>query len=637
MPNLKSRIISFCGGKIQNFLSQWETLTSDPTILQTVKGEIIDFINAPPSSSVYPNNSISKDHVTKIDQEISSLMKKKIIVVSSHEPGEYISPIFSVPKKDNKVRLILNLKRLNEHVKSYHFKMDSIHTALSLVTEGCWMASLDLKDAYYSVRIHEAYQKFLKFSYKGTLFQYTVYPNGLSTCPRNFTKLLKPVLCVLRKQGHILIIFIDDILIIATSYEGCAKTILAAIKLLTSLGFVIHVDKSVFYPQKQIVFLGFEINSVTMKITLTREKIAKITTRIAELLASPTPTIREVAQVVGYLVSSFPAIRYGECHYRAIEHDKIIALKTAKGNFDSHMHLSPRAVRELNWWSVNLPNSFNLIETPPVDICLHSDASLSGWGGVMKSMSTGGHWTEHEAKQHINYLELMAAFFTLKCFINSVEGKHVKIMIDNTTAVSVINNKGTSHNEQCNDVACDIWNLCEENSIWLTAAYIPGKDNIIADRESRNKNVDTEWMLNPRFLKLALNYFNFLPCIDLFASRINKQFNTYVSYKPDPYAKHIDAFTITWSTEDFYCFPPFSCVTKVIRKIIQDKARGILVVPDWPTQTWYPMLLPILEQPPHRLQPSADLLIMPSQPNLKHPLHAKMNLLICLVSGKNYK
>lgn len=98
--------------------------------------------------------------------------------------------------------------------------MDSIHIALSLVTEGCWMASLDQKDAYYSVRIHEAYQKFLKFSYKGTLFQYTVYPNGLSTCPRNFTKLLKPVLCVLCKQGHILIIFIDDILIIATSYEG---------------------------------------------------------------------------------------------------------------------------------------------------------------------------------------------------------------------------------------------------------------------------------------------------------------------------------------------------------------------------------------------------------------------------------
>jgi hypothetical protein len=67
-------------------------------------------------------------------------------------------------------------------------------------------------------------------------------------------------------------------------------------------------------------------------------------------------------------------------------------------------------------------------------------------------------------------------------------------MIDNTcTAVSVINNKGTSHNDKCNEVVCDIWALCEKHTIWLnTAAYIPGKQNIIADQESRKKNIDTE-------------------------------------------------------------------------------------------------------------------------------------------------
>ena len=122
-------------------------------------------------------------------------------------------------------------------------------------------------------------------------------------------------------------------------------------------------------------------------------------------------------------------------------------------------------------------------------------------------------------------------------------------------------------------------------------------------------------------------------------SRINKKFDTYVSYRPDPYAKHIDALTIPWTNETFYCFPPFSCITtKVIPKIVQDIARGIFVVPYWPTQPWYPMLLSILEQQPYRLTPSANLLIMPSQPNrLKHPLHAKRNVLICLVSGTNYK
>ena len=93
---------------------------------------------------------------------------------------------------------------------------------------------------YYTVGIHKDYQKFLKFFYKGKLFKYTVYPNGLSTCPRNFTKLLKPVLCTLRKNGHILVIFIDDVLIISTSHEGCITSIIEAVNLLTNLGFVLH-------------------------------------------------------------------------------------------------------------------------------------------------------------------------------------------------------------------------------------------------------------------------------------------------------------------------------------------------------------------------------------------------------------
>ncbi|CAB3979216.1 Hypothetical predicted protein [Paramuricea clavata] len=192
--------------------NQWEGLTSDKSILQTVKGEVIEFIGDPPTCSIYPTNSISKDHEIKIDEEISKLLAKNVIVKTSHEPGEFISPIFSVPKKDDKVRLILNLKKFNERVKSYHFKMDSINTALSLMTKECW--------------------------------------------------------------------------IISTSYEGCITSIIEAVNLLTNLGFVLHVEKSMFFPQQKIVFLGFELNSATMKIKLTNEKITKIMSRISCILNS---------------------------------------------------------------------------------------------------------------------------------------------------------------------------------------------------------------------------------------------------------------------------------------------------------------------------------------------------------------
>ena len=61
-------------------------------------------------------------------------------------------------------------------------------------------------------------------------------------------------------------------------------------------------------------------------------------------------------------------------------------------------------------------------------------------------------WLPTEIEHHINYLELLAAFFALQCFQSSLSGKHVKIMIDNTSAVSQINSMGTCHSEECNSL-----------------------------------------------------------------------------------------------------------------------------------------------------------------------------------------
>ena len=67
---------------------------------------------------------------------------------------------------DDGTRLILNLKELNEFVVYEHFKMDDIKTIINMVTRNCFMVTIDLKDAYYSVAISRLFQKFLKFKWK---------------------------------------------------------------------------------------------------------------------------------------------------------------------------------------------------------------------------------------------------------------------------------------------------------------------------------------------------------------------------------------------------------------------------------------------------------------------------------------
>ena len=141
-----------------------------------------------------------------ISSELDNLLTNGVIVKSQHCHGEFLSPIFLRKKKTGGYRLILNLKNLNQYISNHRFKMESLTSAILLMTPGCYMASVDLQDAYYSVPINKKCQKYLKFSWQGELFQFTCLPNGLASAPRLFTKSLKPVYSTLRQMWATLMI-----------------------------------------------------------------------------------------------------------------------------------------------------------------------------------------------------------------------------------------------------------------------------------------------------------------------------------------------------------------------------------------------------------------------------------------------
>ena len=636
IPYLKNRVVTFSAGQIAHYIENWRKITSDPYILNIVSGDTIDFVRHPPFQQSYPPNGISGDLLSAIKSELRDLLSKGVVIPVEHEDFEFVSSIFCVPKKDDRVRLILNLKKLNSFVAYHHFKMETIQHILSMVTPNCWMASVNLKDAYYSVKVHPSYQRYLKFKFQGELYAYTVYPNGLASCPRQFTKLLKPPISLLRSRGHILSSYIDDIYIQSDTYSGCIDSVLSTFQEFDSLGFVIHPEKSEFIPKQRIQYLGFILDSTSMRITLPAKRKQKLKDSLSLICAHPSNVrIRDVAKAVGYMVSSLPAVPFGGIYYRKLENEKINALKSANGNFDATMTVNAPALAELKWWLKNVDKSYGFIRLSPPEVTIYSDASPLGWGAVLNNVSTNGKWFPSELSYHINVRELLAAYFALKSFKSDVENKHIKLMVDNTTAVAAINHMGTNHSNECNAIAIKIWSFCFKYSIWLTACHIPGKSNVVADRESRQfSKQDAEWMLNKDILNKALGRLKFYPEIDLFASRLNHQFAKYCSLRPDPNAMIINAFTFSWNGKKFYCFPPFSCILPALQKIQQDKAIGILVVPNWPTQPWFPILTKMLQAPPVHLRAKKTLLKLPSMPHQEHPLLPKLKLMVCLVSGK---
>ena len=242
------------------------------------------------------------------------------------------------------------------------------------------------------------------------------------------------------------------------------------------------------------------------------------------------PTIKQVTEVIGILVSNFP----GPLHYRNVERDKYLALVLNKGNYEGKIQLSPMVLQEIRWWLNKAITLHRDIQHPPSpSVTIQSHASKLGSGAVLGAQKTGGRWTPFETESHIK-------------------------------------------SKERDQLAFQIWEWCITRHIWLSAVHIAGRLNTGADEKSRVFSDNHEWLLNKQLFDDILSHHPGLDC-DLFASRLNFQIGTYCSWRGDPHSAQIHAFTMNWSGYKFYAFPPFSLLPKCLQKIRQDRAHGILI------------------------------------------------------------
>ena len=135
-----------------------------------------------------------------------------------------------------------------------------------MTRKGCFIASIDLTDAYYSVPIKNSLQNFFAFQFQGKFYRYACLPNGLTSAPRLFTKIMNPVLSTLRKLGYNVMNYLDDVFICGDTFAECRDVVLATENLLLKLRFSIHPEKSQLIPVQKIKYFGFLIDSVKIKI-----------------------------------------------------------------------------------------------------------------------------------------------------------------------------------------------------------------------------------------------------------------------------------------------------------------------------------------------------------------------------------
>ena len=182
--------------------------------------------------------------------------------------------------------------------------MEDLFLLKEMLLKGDYMCKIDLKDAYFSVPLNPKSRKFVSFKWKDLTYQFLCLCFGLGPAPRIFTKLLKAPISLMRKLNVQLIIFLDDILLMAASVEELTLARDTLIYLLQNLGFLINIKKSVLQPCQTIQFLGMEINSIDMTVTLPQEKKDHIVKQCQDLLRKSSVSLRELTQLIGRHCSS---------------------------------------------------------------------------------------------------------------------------------------------------------------------------------------------------------------------------------------------------------------------------------------------------------------------------------------------
>lgn len=548
-----------CAGRLKYFYDQWATVTANLVVLRWTQGYIIPFTEIPVQTEPPSSKILTPSEFELLRREIIKLKEKGAIERCKPVKNQFVSKVFLTDKSNGEKRFILNLKQLNVYLNVPHFKMEDTRTAARLIRKNGFIASIDLKDAYYLIPIHEKYKRFLRFIFDDKLYQFCCLPFGLASAPYMFTKLLRPVVERLRTSGVTCVSYLDDFLLLGSTENECLENVQKTVSLLQSLGFIINIEKSNFTPSTRGRYLGFVFDTKRLTLELPQEKRNRIVKWIDVLRPTKRCRIRKFARFLGILTSACPAIKYGWLYTKCFERQKFLALRRSQGDYEAYIEITQDIIDDMIWWRQNI-NSCNDLKNDSFELEIFTDASLSGWGVYCLGEKTHGWWTDVDEGKHINILELKAIHFGLKCFARNLKNCNVLIRTDNTTALACVNRMGSIQHQSLNNLARQIWKFCELRNIYIFASYIRSSSNTQADEASRVLRSDTEWSLN--------------------------------------------------------------------------KATGILVVPFWQSQSWYPLFIKMIIGQPLFFGPKHDILFCPYSKQ-RHPLSQELTLVAARLSGKH--
>lgn len=538
-----------------------------------------------------------------------------------------VLPLGVEPKKP---RLIWDARWLNLMCKHSRFTMDGVGKVAQCAWQGAHQVTIDHKAGYHHVGLRTESWQYFGFEWQGEYYVFTVLCFvGWCSAPVIYASLPEAVACHLRSRDIPVLTWIDDIYLTnfrSTTLLPSGEQFIAAqaaaylaLEVFYQAGYFISISKRELEPTTRLVFLGILCASAQCRFEVPEEKLEKLEVILTDALTTGGITFRMLEKLAGKCTSMSVAVPVAALYTHHMYKHIALFLRTGgrKRNTDIDVAKNGGLRFEMSrWLEVRKPfngASWYRAEHKMVSLTGASDASSSGWGGLIRSpgrdvFKAGCDFPPVVAREHINVQEGYALQQTLHLFVDmrpdEITGSTLVVDVDNKTLHDA-SKRGRSRNTVMHEMITDLFWLQAQQDFTLKLRWVNSKANAEADELSRpgsDKYVrldqsvfgdlwnwaggfDMDLMATPTSVHSAIVAGGPTGELLPFYSRYHTQGCAGI----DVFTQDVGCMTNSSAPCFGVCFPPTNMVGVLLQHLEECKAKAVVIVPDQ-KQSWFPRL-----------------------------------------------
>jgi len=483
----------------------------------------------------------------------------------------------------------VDLRYINQHVRKYTCRYESLKSLSALAKKGYYMVSFDLQDAYQCIAIHEEDQPFLSFCVDGEYFACSALPFGYTNSPYVFTKVARHFTQLLRaadvppvsEAGVVdlqavdppfVLAYLDDFLVVAKSPEACHAAVAKVLAICELLGLKLKLSKCQLEPTQVLEHLGMVVDFAHGTFTLSAAREAKVKKAAKDLLMSAARNkrvipLKALQHFTGLAQSCKLAVPLADHFLRSLYNDMALPFRPG------YVKLTHQSMGDLKFWVTLAPHNVGApIWQPPAELRIYTDASSYAFGAILPDgTAVSIPWEGAELQLHINLQELLAVFKVL-ALCEELRGCVIQLCVDNMCVVHWLAGM-TAKCPAAQSLLRRLVTLLHERQCVLQPVWIPSSANP-ADHPSRACPISSPIELSG---KGRSSIFKWLEVSEGGWVTLNQ---------PTPQAAAA-AFQV--QGPPVLVLLPTGSLPKVLSQLAVSRQSAVVLTPWWEAQVWFPL------------------------------------------------